>query len=117
MAVRFFTDTFTDEQLDQIEKVHNAVANLLVTLLVKPDYLKDENLTGCRLNQLENIHLSEIADLVCDHILLNKGYSGNIFYPTHFEGDNKYHHAEYVSDCFNEDEYHDEKGDKNNEHD
>ena len=85
---------FTQEQIDQIDAIHEATKNLLELMLYKPAYLKDSELKGLEEYDPLPIAVSEIADLVADHLILHTDC--DIFYPTHVE----YKNEDYISDVY-----------------
>ena len=85
---------FTQEQLDQIEAIHTAVQNLLELMLYKPKYLEDSDLKGLENHEPFPISVSEIGDLVADHIILHTDC--NVFYPVHVESEKE----DYISDVY-----------------
>lgn len=85
---------FTQEQLDQIEAIHNATKTLLELMLYKPAYLKNSELKGLENYDPLPVAVSEVADLVADHLILHTDCE--IFYPTHVEWQDE----DYISDVY-----------------
>ena len=72
---------FSADQLEQLDRIEEAVANLLEVLLVKPEYLRDAYEAVDR-EVVEQFHHLEIADIVAQHLSSD---NRTVYFPIHVE--------------------------------
>lgn len=96
-TIYYDTAEFTDDQLEQIDRIEAAMQEFLDVLLRKPAYLRRTKLESRSGADVDSAFILELADSIAG-TMAERGF--NVFFPTHTFTENR----EWVSETYNDDQ-------------